>query len=283
MREAGGATRKDELRLVDSEHGFSSQVVMPDRTSLAIEVKGATLQYPVGAYARGSLKTALLGLFGHRGRGPKPVYIEALRDLNLNIAFGERVGLIGHNGSGKSTLLRALAGIYPLAGGDITVVGKISTLLDITLGFESEATGRENIYFRGMTLGYSRKQMARAEAEIIRFANLGDFIDLPMRMYSAGMYIRLGFAISTHFQPDILLVDEVFGAGDAAFAKAALDRMMRMVADAGIFVIATHDLGLVERVCQRAIWLQGGKVERDGPAASVVAEYERYALGRAHT
>jgi lipopolysaccharide transport system ATP-binding protein len=256
-----------------------TEVVAPDRTNLAIEIKSASLHYPMGAYARGSLKAVLLGLLGHRDTSAKPTFVDALRDLDLRISFGERVGLIGHNGSGKSTLLRALAGIYPLAKGDITVIGRIGTLLDISLGFETEATGRENIYYRGMTMGYSRRQMRKAEAEIVRFADLGVFIDLPMRMYSAGMCVRLGFAISTHFQPDILLVDEVFGAGDAAFARQALDRMLRMVSNAGIFVIATHDLGLVEKVCHRAIWMNGGKVERDGPAASVVAEYQRHMLG----
>lgn len=278
MKESVGVSRKDGLRLVASE-GAGTDIVAPDRTNLAIEIKRASLHYPMGSYARGSLKSALLSLVGHRDNAPKPTFVDALRDLDLSISFGERVGLIGHNGSGKSTLLRALAGIYPLAKGDITVVGRIGTLLDISLGFETEATGRENIYYRGMTMGFSRKQMRKAEAEIVRFADLGEFIDLPMRTYSAGMCVRLGFAISTHFQPDILLVDEVFGAGDAAFARQALDRMLRMVANAGIFVIATHDLALVQNVCQRAIWMHGGKVERDGPAALVVAEYQRHMLG----
>lgn len=278
LKESVSVSRKDGLRLVNRENSGTA-LVAPERASLAIEVKNASLHYPVGAYARGSLKSAVLGLVGHRDSSPKPTFVDALRDLDLRISFGERVGLIGHNGSGKSTLLRALAGIYPVAKGDITVVGRIGTLLDISLGFETEATGRENIYYRGMTMGFSRKQMRTAEAEIVRFADLGAFIDLPMRMYSAGMCVRLGFAISTHFQPDILLVDEVFGAGDAAFARQALDRMLRMVANAGIFVIATHDLGLVEKVCQRAIWMQGGRLHRDGPAASVIAEYQLHMVG----
>ncbi len=278
MKESVSVSRKDGLRLINSEAN-GTDIVAPDRTNLAIEIKGASLHYPMGSYARGSLKSAVLSLVGHRENSPKPTFVDALRDLDLRISFGERVGLIGHNGSGKSTLLRALAGIYPLAKGDITVVGRIGTLLDISLGFETEATGRENIYYRGMTMGFPRRQMRKAESEIVRFADLGGFIDLPMRMYSAGMCVRLGFAISTHFQPDILLVDEVFGAGDAAFARQALDRMLRLVSNAGIFVIATHDLGLVQNVCQRAIWIHGGKVERDGAAASVVAEYQRHMLG----
>jgi lipopolysaccharide transport system ATP-binding protein len=278
LKESVRVSQNGGLRLVNSE-AHRNDIVATDRTAFAIEIKGASLQYPIGSYARGSLKSVLLGLLGHRDRSPKSTFVDALRDLDMHISLGERVGLIGHNGSGKSTLLRALAGIYPLAKGDITVVGRIGTLLDISLGFEPEATGRENIYYRGMTMGYSYKQMRKAEAEIVSFADLGEFIDLPIRMYSAGMCVRLGFAISTQFQPDILLVDEVFGAGDAAFARQALDRMLQMVSNAGIFVIATHDLALVEGVCQRAIWMHGGKVECDGPAAAVVAEYKRHMLG----
>lgn len=297
MRDRLSKNRADGLRVVSPEPVENSaglpfeqsrdsltssrSVAVPDRSNLAIETSAATLCYPVGPYVRGSLKSSLLGLFGHRDSTPRPTFVDALRSIDLRISFGERVALIGHNGSGKSSLLRALAGIYPLASGEITVVGRIGALLDVALGFESESTGRENIYYRGMTMGFSRKQLREAEAEIVRFADLGDFIDLPMRMYSTGMYVRLGFAISTHFMPDILLVDEVFGAGDAAFAKQAVDRMMRLVTNAGIFVIATHDLNLVQTVCHRAIWLDGGKIARDGPATAVVAEYHKHMQGEA--
>ena len=161
------------------------------------------------------------------------------------------------------------------------VVGRIGTLLDVGLGFEIESTGRENIYFRGMTLGYSRKQLRAAEKDIVDFADLGEFIDLPMRTYSTGMYVRLGFAVSTQFSPDILLVDEVFGAGDASFSVRAVERMVNIVNNAGIFVIATHDIGLVERVCQRVLWLDRGLVVRDGPPGLVLPEYSRYMAGDA--
>jgi lipopolysaccharide transport system ATP-binding protein len=248
---------------------------------LAIDVTNARLNYPLGAHVRGSLKSAVFSMFGHRDRTPNATFVEAIRGLNFRIAAGERVALIGHNGSGKSTLLRALAGIYPLASGEMKVVGRIGTLLDVGLGFETESTGRENIYFRGMTLGYSRKQLRAAEKEIVDFADLGEFIDLPMRTYSTGMYVRLGFAVSTQFSPDILLVDEVFGAGDASFSVRAVERMVNIVNNAGIFVLATHDIGLVERVCQRVIWLDRGLVVRDGPPSLVLPEYSRYMAGDA--
>ena len=279
-----GSSSKGGLRVVDPEAdqpASTKTTVSRNLASLAIEVTEARLSYPLGAYARGSLKSAVLSVFGHKDRTPKAEFVEAIRGLNIRVVAGERVALIGHNGSGKSTLLRALAGIYPLAAGEIKVVGRIGTLLDIGLGFETESTGRENIYFRGMTLGYSRKQLRAVEKEIVDFADLGEFIDLPMRTYSSGMYVRLGFAVSTQFSPDILLVDEVFGAGDASFGKRAVDRMLNIVNNAGIFVIATHDMSLVELACQRVLWLNRGQIVRDGPPSLVLPEYHRYMAGEA--
>ena len=276
------SSSKGGLRVVDPEAdqpASTKTTVSRNLASLAIEVTEARLSYPLGAYARGSLKSAVLSVFGHKDRTPKAEFVEAIRGLNIRVVAGERVALIGHNGSGKSTLLRALAGIYPLAAGEIRVVGRIGTLLDIGLGFETESTGRENIYFRGMTLGYSRKQLRAVEKEIVDFADLGEFIDLPMRTYSSGMYVRLGFAVSTQFSPDILLVDEVFGAGDASFSKRAVDRMLNIVNNAGIFVIATHDMSLVELACQRVLWLNRGQIVRDGPPSLVLPEYHRYMAG----
>ena len=270
-----GQIRRDGLRVVSSGLQKSSDTTHSLSQDLAIHVEGAQLDYPLGSFARGSIKSTLLSVFGRGAREQKPVHVTALRGLDFRIAFGERVALIGHNGSGKSSLLRVLAGVYPLAAGDVTVTGRIGTLLDIGLGFEAESTGRENIYFRGLAMGISRTRMKEVEGEIVSFADLGEFIDMPMRTYSAGMYVRLGFAISTQFAPDILLVDEVFGAGDAAFAKRALQRMTTIVENAGIFVIATHDMPLVEKICTRVIWMDRGQILRDGPPSVVVPEYLR--------
>lgn len=279
---ARGVNSKGGFRVVEpgaGEQVSTSTALSRNLTRLAIEVKNARLHYPLGSAARGSLKSVLLSALGHRDNVPKAAYVEAISGLNFRIAAGERVALIGHNGSGKSTLLRALAGIYPLASGEIRVVGRIGTLLDIGLGFESESTGRENIYFRGLTMGYSRKQLRAVEREIVEFADLGDFIDLPMRTYSSGMYVRLGFAVSTQFSPDVLLVDEVFGAGDASFRQRASERMLDMVNNAGIFVLATHDMGLIERECHRVIWLDRGRIIKDGPPSLIVPEYLKYMAG----
>jgi lipopolysaccharide transport system ATP-binding protein len=282
-----GKLRSDELRVVRSEGdehgkplGKPAQAVTPvDQHTLAIEISDATLQYPIRPFVRGSLKASIFGLVGRKEAIPPPEFVEAIKSLNLSIRMGERLGIIGSNGSGKSSLLRVMAGIYPLKSGSIQVVGQIGTLLDIGLGFESESTGRENIYYRGMAMGYSRKEIADAEAEIIEFAGLGDFINLPMRTYSSGMYVRLAFAVSTQFRPDVLLIDEVFGAGDAAFADKALKRMFAIVESAGIVVLATHDLALVERLCTRVLWLNRGVVERDGPPSVVLPHFMQFMSG----
>ena len=248
-------------------------VALREPRSCGIDIENATLHYPLGPYVRGSLKSSLFGLFGHKEAASKVQYVAALQDLTLSIEHGERVALIGSNGSGKSTLLRALAGIYPLKSGNIRVEGQIGTLLEIGLGFEGESTGRENIYYRGMAMGFSRKAIAEAEAEIEEFADIGPFMDLPMRTYSAGMQVRLGFGVSTQISPDVLLIDEVFGAGDAQFAKKARSRILEVVDRSGIMVMATHDMSLVNSLCTRVIWLSGGVVMRDGPPSVVVPQF----------
>lgn len=285
-----GQLRAEDLRVVSSdETGEARQgeanasnaraVRRHDPASCAIEIEKVTLRYPVGPFVRGSLKSGLLRVFGHRD-DVKPVeFVDAIRDLSLTVTLGERVGIIGRNGSGKSTLLRTLAGIYPVKSGKVRVVGQIGTLLDIGLGFESESTGRENIYYRGIAMGHSPARLREVEREIIEFADIGHFIDLPMRTYSAGMSVRLGFAISTQLSPDVLLIDEIFGAGDASFQDRAFQRIMQVVHHAGIVVMATHDLSLIERLCTRVIWLDAGDVIRDGPAAAVIPQFKAFMAG----
>ncbi|NQY13153.1 MAG: ABC transporter ATP-binding protein [Henriciella sp.] len=241
-----------------------------EKSPLAIEVSEARIEFPLGQFTRGSLKTLLFSLFGHREASLPMPFVNAIKNVSFDVAQGERIGIIGHNGAGKSTMLRALAGIYPLKSGSITVSGQVGSLLDVGLGFEPESTGRENIYYRGMSMGISRKEMKKHEQAIIDFAELGDFIDLPMRTYSTGMFVRLGFAVSTQFKPDILLIDEVFGAGDAIFQKRALARMHEIVEQAGIVVIATHDLGLVQNLCTRTLLLDDGSIVFDGAPADAI-------------
>ncbi|MEZ5937918.1 MAG: ABC transporter ATP-binding protein [Hyphomonadaceae bacterium] len=273
----------EALRVVasDDEPVQSTGLVRREVRDCAIDVNNATIRYPIGPYVRGSIKANLMRLMGARGeKVGKVEYVNALTDISFKVTKGERVGIIGSNGSGKSTLLRAMAGIYPIATGSIALSGELGTLLEVGLGFEAESTGRENIYYRGMAMGISPRRLREAEQAIVDFADLGAFIDLPMRTYSTGMWVRLGFAVSTHFSPDVLLIDEVFGAGDAAFAQRALARMKEIVQHAGIVVIVTHDLYLVRSLCTRALWLDRGKIIADGPADYVANRYENRVASR---
>lgn len=206
-------------------------------------------------------------------------YILALDKLQFKIQDGDRVGLIGRNGSGKSTLLRVLGGIYAPTGGELRVRGNIASMFNINLGIQPEATGRENIIIRGLVKGWRRSEIDARIDGIIEFSELEDFIDLPLRTYSDGMRMRLLFAIATSFSPEILLLDEWIGAGDKSFQTKAAERMNSLVGNAGIVVIASHNRPLIQRVCNKAIWLNQGKIEAYGDIDSVFEQMDAEALG----
>ena len=249
-------------------------------SACAVLLENAVLRYPISPFVRGSLKEDVLRLLGRRrDRIALPEEVTALNGVSLRIDEGERVGLIGHNGAGKSSLLKAMARVYPLAGGRITVRGRVQALFELGLGFESEETGRQNILYRGLALGHSPETIAAATDEIIAFAELGAFIDYPLRTYSAGMIVRLAFAISTSLHGDILLLDEIFGAGDATFQQKARARMAERIRAAGIVVMVSHDLHLIAGQCTRVLWVQKGQIMKDGPAAEVVDAYHRQITG----
>lgn len=251
---------------------MSSNVVS---TGPRIIIRRAQLDYPL-LRDQSSLKSAVFGALGFR-TGPKieRKVVHAVNGLSLTINRGERVGFIGHNGAGKSTLLRTIAGIYPVTSGVIEVTGRLQGLFDLGTGFEVEATGRDNIMYRGLSMGFSPRQIREREEEIIAFADLGEFIDLPMRTYSAGMYVRLGFAVSTYLDGDILLIDEIFGAGDANFQERAIARMRDLIDRAGILVMVSHDLTMMTSLCTRIIWLAGGQMVLDGEPREVAEAYLR--------
>ena len=238
-----------------------------------IIIRRAQLDYPL-VRDQSSIKAAVFGALGFKS-GPRvdKKVVHAVNGLSLTINRGERVGFIGHNGAGKSTLLRAMAGVYPLTDGTIEVTGRMQGLFDLGTGFESEATGRQNIMYRGLSIGFTPRQIREREEEIIAFSDLGEFIDLPMRTYSAGMYVRLGFAVSTYLEGDILLVDEVFGAGDANFQERAIRRMNELIERAGILIMVGHDMGLMCSICTRLIWLSGGQMVLDGDPREVAEVY----------
>jgi ABC-type polysaccharide/polyol phosphate transport system ATPase subunit len=199
--------------------------------------------------------------------------IHALSHINLKISDGDRLGIIGHNGAGKSTLLRLMAGIYPPTKGERIVAGKICSLFDISLGFEPEATGRENIAYRAYLQGETPQSLRKKQPGIEEFSELGDFLNVPVRYYSAGMHVRLAFSIATAVDPEILLIDEVLSAGDLAFQLKARQRMKEMMNTARLMVFVAHDLDAISAMCNRAIWLQHGTMMAEGAVRKVIGQY----------
>lgn len=201
------------------------------------------------------------------------VVVRALDDISFRIEDGERVGLIGHNGAGKSTLLRSLSGVYRPSLGSAVVSGQVGSLIDLSLGINSEATGLENITIRGTLLGLSSAVIQDNLENIIEFSELGQFIDMPMRTYSTGMQLRLAFAISTILRPEILLMDEWLSVGDEAFRLKAESRLREVTDHSRILVLASHSRELIERTCERVIWLEHGQIRADGSVEEVLPQY----------
>ena len=201
------------------------------------------------------------------------VVVRALHGLDFSFADGDRVGLIGHNGAGKSTLLRVLSGVYAPTQGQAVRQGSVSSLIDVSLGIDHEATGRENIYLRGALLGLSKKAINTRLDEIIAFSELGEFIDMPVRTYSSGMHLRLAFSVSTVVQPEILLMDEWLSVGDEGFKHKAEARLAELVESTKILVIASHSRDLILKTCNRVLWLEHGMIKMDGAPDEVCAAY----------
>jgi ABC-type polysaccharide/polyol phosphate transport system ATPase subunit len=206
--------------------------------------------------------------------------VRALQDINLRIAQGDRVGFIGHNGAGKSTMLKLLAGIYTPTSGRRNVEGRISSLFDIALGFEGEANGWENISFRSFLQGETPKRVQAKKQAIADFSELGDFLNMPVRYYSAGMMVRLAFSIATAIDPEILLVDEVLSVGDLSFQHKARERMREMMAKAHLMVVVSHDLDALPQMCNRAVWMDHGRMVMAGPCNEVIAAYRASVQGQ---
>jgi lipopolysaccharide transport system ATP-binding protein len=206
----------------------------------------------------------------------------ALRDLTMEIAPGEMIGVIGRNGSGKSTLLRMLGGVMEPDEGTVAVNGRVSGLLTLNTGIHEDLSGRENIIISGVIAGLSRSEVKERMDDIIRFAELEDSIDSPVRTYSSGMKLRLGFATAAHVEPDVLLIDEVLSVGDLAFQRKCLDRIDDFRRRGGTIVLITHDLSQVEQLCDRAVWLDRGRLAGIGDPAMVLAEYREAMAGETH-
>jgi ABC-type polysaccharide/polyol phosphate transport system ATPase subunit len=238
-----------------------------DRVSLALRVPRARV-----GNARFAPQTTPVG--GRITVNNGHVEVLALEDISFRVSRGERLGLIGSNGAGKSTLLRVLAGIYAPTGGTCRVAGRVSTLFTNNIGLAPEATGYENILLMGSVLGIGRKAAKALIPEIQAFSELGEYLNMPLQTYSAGMRTRLGFAIATSISPDVLLVDEVIGAGDKSFQEKAASRIHDMFRAAGVLVLASHGTNVIRRFCNKAIWLDFGRIRAAGDVDDVLREYE---------
>lgn len=240
-----------------------------------IEMKDVNLYYPSTTYNATTLKEEVFSRLKLQKKKTSLHDVHALKDFNLKLNEGDKLGVIGHNGAGKSTLLKTIAGIYPIQAGEINISGEIRSLFELSLGFEFEATGRENIMYRGLLLGESPSAIKEKEQEIIDFADIGEFIDYPIKSYSAGMLVRLAFAISTSIQGDIILLDEIIGAGDASFYAKAKERMLNLMSKAKILVLVSHDLGTIKEICNKVILIEKGKIIKAGEPEEVINYYRK--------
>lgn len=245
-----------------------------------LKLENVSVSYPIFDVKSRSLKANFVRLTtgGKISSNAKSVSVDALKNINLELCHGDRLALIGHNGAGKSTLLKIMAGIYEPTVGSVIKQGSIASLLDINLGMNPESSGRENIYSRGMLLGLSKREINEIIDDIIDFTELADFIDLPVRTYSSGMAVRLAFAISTAVKPEILLLDEVIGAGDASFMEKARKRIKELIASVGILVFSSHSENDVKMFCNKGMVLDAGEIKYVG---DVEKAFEFYSNSRA--
>lgn len=243
---------------------------------VAIEFRNVSKRYRIGA-GQGSLRSAISDLFSRRAN--KDVSQDdantlwALRDVSFELKRGETLGIIGHNGAGKTTILKLLSRITRPTEGEIRLHGRVSSLIELGAGFHPELTGRENVFLNGQILGMSRREIAQRYDEIVAFAELGDFMDTPVKRYSSGMYARLGFSVAAHLDPDILLVDEVLAVGDVNFQQKCLERMTELTKCGSSVIFVSHHMDAVRSLCVRCIWLDRGCLKMIGDTSRVVQAY----------
>jgi ABC-type polysaccharide/polyol phosphate transport system ATPase subunit len=239
-----------------------------------VELEDVGLLFCVRRHGRISLKEYVIkGLFLPSNKSSFKV--QALEHVDLKIEEGDKLGIVGHNGAGKSTLLKLLAGIYPPTTGKRKVQGRISSLFDIALGFEIEASGWDNIKYRAYLQGETPQSIRAKVQPIAEFSELGEFLDMPVRYYSAGMQVRLAFSIATAIEPEILLIDEVLGAGDKEFQQKARERIQKLISHAQAVVVVSHDLDALAKLCEKVLWLDHGRIRMLGPTEEVISAYAR--------
>jgi ABC-2 type transport system ATP-binding protein/lipopolysaccharide transport system ATP-binding protein len=240
-----------------------------DLTVSKIVIDNVSKEFRLQADPPGSLKE----MFTRRDRSREKTHFWALDNVSLEIPEGSMYALIGHNGSGKSTLLRCIAGIYRPTSGKVTVDGRMSTLLELGAGFHPDLSGRENIYLNATILGMKRKEIDKKFDEIVAFAGVEQFIDSPVKVYSTGMYVRLGFSVAVHVQPEILIIDEVIAVGDEQFQRRCFDHLYGLRRQGVTIVVVTHGMGTVETMCDRAAWLDHGVLQMEDEAPLVASAY----------
>lgn len=244
-------------------------------SSVKISLSEVTLDYDLYRDKTNNLKETVINLF----RGNKHILnsktekLRALSKINIELTHGDRLGIIGLNGAGKSTLLKVICGILKPTFGRVEVTGKMQPLIEVGAGFNLEFSGRENIFLNGYMLGFNKKQITAKVQEIIDFSELHDFMDVPVKYYSSGMQTRLAFAIATSIEPEILVFDEMLSAGDISFVNKAKARMEKLITEAKLLVLVSHDLSLVESICERVIILDKGQMIYEGTASAAIAHY----------
>ena len=256
-----------------SEPRTATVEVPPGAEDWAVRTEHLSVTYRTAIEKKPTLKKTLIRL-GRRERIIRE--IQAVRDVSFAVPHGRVIGVVGVNGAGKSTLLRTLAGILPPTEGRVEVYGRVSTLLALGVGFKGDLTGRENVVLGGLATGLTRDQVAAKYAEIAEFAELGDFMDMPMRTYSSGMYGRLAFSVAVNMEPDILLIDEALSAGDARFKQKSFEKMRELCAEARTIILVSHGLRSVRELCDEAIWMHQGKINMRDDADTVVEAYKKF-------
>jgi ABC-type polysaccharide/polyol phosphate transport system ATPase subunit len=240
-----------------------------------IDIRDVSLRFHLYHNPSPTMKESVVSIFQRQKYVTAEDYFFALNDINLTIHSGERVGIIGLNGAGKSTILKVIAGIYPPSKGEVEIQGKITPMIELGTGIDPELSGRENIFINGAMLGFSKNEMKSHEQAVIDFSELADFIDMPLKYYSSGMFSRLVFSIATMINPEILLLDEVFSAGDAHFVEKGTRRMEQLLDQSQIVLFVSHTFSLVERLCSRVIVLDHGRVVNDGKTKEMIEFYKK--------
>lgn len=244
-----------------------------------VKVENLHLYFPLHNSSSRSLQLDIFQKLGGRiEKQERTARVEALRGVSFELGEGDRLALVGHNGAGKTTLLKVLAGVYPPTHGRVEIEGSLTPLTDLSLGMDPESTGYENIIFRCIFIGMTFAEARQKLPAIAEFSGLGEFLKMPVRTYSTGMAMRLAFAISTSIEPDILILDEMIGAGDQNFVQKAQQRVQALMEQTSILIMASHNVSILKKLCNKALWLEHGGVLAYGPLEEVLADYTRSAL-----